>query len=110
MTQLCASRHCEMPQALLHGAQSDLHDTILNMMTVMLTHCVWRHKGELQCRSQQGSSGVQTVRMNPNTLKAGTYFFAFFNVDYFVHQPYQYVFLVSTHIMVTPLHAYAACG
>lgn len=51
----------------------------------------------LHCRAQQGSSGVQSVRLGSNELKAGTYFFAFFNMDYFVHQTYQFIFLVSMH-------------
>ena len=46
------------------------------------------------CRSRQGPSGVQTIRLNPDALHPGTIFFAFFNVDYFVHQRFSYVFLV----------------
>ncbi|DBA74447.1 TPA: hypothetical protein ACH3X1_011194 [Trebouxia sp. C0004] len=45
-------------------------------------------------RSQQGASGVQTLRLTPDDLRAGTIFFAFFNVDYFVHQRYSFIFLV----------------
>ena len=47
------------------------------------------------CRSQQGASGVQTIRLTPEDLRPGTIFFAFFNVDYFVHQRYSFIFLVS---------------
>ena len=47
------------------------------------------------CRSQKGPSGVQTIRLNPDDLRPGTIFFAFFNVDYFVHQRFSFVFLVS---------------
>ena len=46
-------------------------------------------------RSQQGASGVQTLRLTPDDLRPGTIFFAFFNVDYFVHQRYSFIFLVS---------------
>lgn len=46
------------------------------------------------CRSRQGPSGVQTIRLTPDALHPGTIFFAFFNVDYFVHQRFSYVFLV----------------
>jgi hypothetical protein len=46
-------------------------------------------------RSQQGVSGVQTLRLTPDDLRPGTIFFAFFNVDYFVHQRYSFIFLVS---------------
>ncbi|KAL0035152.1 hypothetical protein WJX79_003689 [Trebouxia sp. C0005] len=45
-------------------------------------------------RSQQGASGVQTLRLTPDDLRPGTIFFAFFNVDYFVHQRYSFIFLV----------------
>ena len=50
------------------------------------------------CRSQKGPSGVQTIRLNPDALHPGTIFFAFFNVDYFVHQRFSYVFLVSCYL------------
>ena len=49
----------------------------------------------MACRSQQGASGVQTLRLTPDDLRPGTIFFAFFNVDYFVHQRYSFIFLVS---------------
>ena len=53
---------------------------------------------EVSCRSQKGPSGVQTIRLNPDDLRPGTIFFAFFNVDYFVHQRFSYVFLVSCNL------------
>lgn len=55
-------------------------------------------KGGVACRSQKGPSGVQTIRLNPDALRPGTIFFAFFNVDYFVHQRFSYVFLVSCYL------------
>ena len=55
----------------------------------------------LTCRSQQGASGVQTIRLTPEDLRPGTIFFAFFNVDYFVHQRYSFIFLVSC-LMLLP--------
>ena len=53
------------------------------------------------CRSQQGPSGVQTIRLTPDALRSGTIFFAFFNVDYFVHQRYNFIFLVSCSSLLT---------
>lgn len=59
------------------------------------------------CRSRQGPSGVQTIRIEPDALHSGTLFFAFFNVDYFVHQRYEYVFLVRCPrwLHITPMLA-----